>query len=277
MMFKLRNDGAQVSPASSALAHGHRSQHGRVQAWVDGHAPVIPAARTIHLGDPPSRLRQAHHVPPPPQTRPLPLHTSGPPRQHSSTQNRQKDPSPRRHNKEPAPRRHKDPSPRARTASSSSKAVISMGMNSLDRLKERHQKWPMGGLAELLHNSKEAHARVIEIESFLGLGVEDSNFALQITDNGHGMSHKEIEKMFVIGSDKKFAGNAGIGGYGMGFKSGVLANAHTAVVFTKSTHHKTYSVGIFSNEPVDHTLLDLVLRQYVLYGVKYIDLVSLRR
>ena len=55
--------------------------------------------------------------------------------------------------------------------------------------------------------------------------------------------------MFKIGSDRKYNSNANIGGFGVGFKSGVLANAHTAIVFTKCAADKTYSAGIFSNEP----------------------------
>jgi len=70
---------------------------------------------------------------------------------------------------------------------------IQVGNNILDRLKERHATWPLGGLAELLHNAREAHAEHIEIKSFLDLDVDDANFAIEINDDGHGMSHGNIE------------------------------------------------------------------------------------
>ena len=122
----------------------------------------------------------------------------------------------------------------------------------LSRLIDRHKKWPFGGLAELCHNSKDAGASTIRIERFPNPDAkeEQKDFALKITDDGSGMGHKAMVEMMRIGADKGIGAIEGkIGGYGVGFKAGSLATAHTAVVVSRSEKHSTISIGLLSNEP----------------------------
>uniref|UniRef100_A0A7S4MLF4 CW-type domain-containing protein n=1 Tax=Odontella aurita TaxID=265563 RepID=A0A7S4MLF4_9STRA len=132
-----------------------------------------------------------------------------------------------------------------------------VGNNILSRLLDRHNRWPFGGLAELLHNSADADASLVSVGTFptpVGADPFHPHFALDISDDGKGMDHGDMVRMMRIGADESIGRKdkrGKIGGYGVGFKAGSLATAHTAVVLSSCLEKRTVSVGLLSNEPYE--------------------------
>lgn len=73
---------------------------------------------------------------------------------------------------------------------------------------KRHEKWLWGGLAEIIHNAADAKSKNIRVRRFPcdDTAPDDKDFGLRIDDDGVGMTHSEISKMFQMGSDTGFGG-----------------------------------------------------------------------
>ena len=131
-------------------------------------------------------------------------------------------------------------------------------------LKGIHEHWPLGAIAEFIHNANDAEATQITIgipnhirvkldenaDDLVAIPVEDRHL-LELDDNGKGMSHKMMEKLFVIGQNhgRGDGVNSKIGGYGIGFKSGFVALGHTVVVMSFCKKDMTVSLGLLTIKP----------------------------
>ena len=114
------------------------------------------------------------------------------------------------------------------------------------------------GLAELIDNSYEHGSSAIRIErkplpSAIGADERRGNWMLLVKDNGNGMGHRSMVRMFSFGREP--SGQLGIGKFGRGFKTGAMACARDAIVFTVSKDpgesggtaaEQTCSVGLLS-------------------------------
>eukprot|EP00592_Proboscia_alata_P011384 CAMPEP_0194384844 /NCGR_PEP_ID=MMETSP0174-20130528/76518_1 /TAXON_ID=216777 /ORGANISM="Proboscia alata, Strain PI-D3" /LENGTH=1114 /DNA_ID=CAMNT_0039172387 /DNA_START=69 /DNA_END=3413 /DNA_ORIENTATION=- len=140
---------------------------------------------------------------------------------------------------------------------SAPEGVAGVGKSFLTDLSRRHSKWIWGGLAEILHNSKDAGAKNIRIQRFpeSDSSPESKDFGLQIDDDGSGITYDEACTMMQIASDHNFKAKEGqVGGYGVGFKVGAMAMAQTAIVLSISVKDEstgTTVVGVLSNEPFE--------------------------
>ena len=158
-----------------------------------------------------------------------------------------------------------------RAADAHQKGSAPTGNTLLQTMAEKeHGKWPLGAIAELIHNASDAEADTIRIRTHTaGTGAAGSQ-SLRIDDNGKGMGHGKpkspeevatgIHKLMQIGADERFLDSkeGQVGGYGVGAKTGMIAVAHSAVVFTignsvdkAGTEVRTVSVAFFSNRPFE--------------------------
>eukprot|EP00729_Bicosta_minor_P023353 gene23353-31647_t len=145
---------------------------------------------------------------------------------------------------------------------------MQQGKTFLSTIAKPHEDWPLGAIAELLHNAVDAGATSIKIMTHA-----NKKDALRVDDNGSGMGFGRptgaeggkpatgMNKMMLMASDQKF-GEASVkpgqvGGYGVGCKVGIIAVAHTGIIFTLGTTKvrgkdtKTVSIGLISNEPYE--------------------------
>eukprot|EP00741_Cyanophora_paradoxa_P010800 tig00020539_g10442.t1 len=128
----------------------------------------------------------------------------------------------------------------------------SVGENFVHTLGQNHRDSKMGALAEFFDNSRDAFATLIKIEratvprarAEAEEGEQESadEEAIAITDDGSGMTEAELKTCFNMGSSIK--SDVHVGGYGIGFKSGVLRVAHRVAVFTVARDGRR-SVGLF--------------------------------
>ena len=142
------------------------------------------------------------------------------------------------------------------------------GNTLLHQLAQRHEKWPLGAIAELIHNASDAGATTVRITQH---GDTRSLNNLRIDDNGSGIGHGKpksigevatgMHKLMQIGADQKYGGSSKdgkVGGYGVGAKIGMMAIAHSAVIFTLGESEsedgakvETVSVALISNHPFE--------------------------
>ncbi|KAL3313680.1 ATPase morc2 [Cichlidogyrus casuarinus] len=90
-----------------------------------------------------------------------------------------------------------------------------------------------GAIAELIDNSRDAHATELEIST-----VQDATlrggFMLCVGDNGEGMSPEDARNVVIFGkSVKKNSEGSSIGMYGNGLKSGSMRIGNDMIIFTK--------------------------------------------
>ena len=86
--------------------------------------------------------------------------------------------------------------------------VIGAGRSFLTNFAKNHAHWLWGGLAEILHNSVDAKATTIDIQRFPEPATDPSHpdFALRLSDDGTGMTPKEVTTMMQMSSDAIFSG-----------------------------------------------------------------------
>ena len=114
-----------------------------------------------------------------------------------------------------------------------------------DTFAQSHKQWAFGAFAELVDNSKDAKATVLDI-NVVDPSKTTGGHMLVLVDNGGGMTPAGLKAMFELsGSSKDKADTTMIGKYGVGFKSGAMTLAGDVLVFTKSTEYE--SVGLFGN------------------------------
>ena len=94
----------------------------------------------------------------------------------------------------------------------------------LTSLSQKHSDFLLGAFAELIDNSIEARSTKLCID----WNTSNPLPAIIITDNGWGMSRKELYELVSFSAEK------GEQNYSVGFKSGSFALGTEAVVFTKS-------------------------------------------
>lgn len=113
-----------------------------------------------------------------------------------------------------------------------SRSTSSMDDSFYVNLADKRHTWAFGAIAELVHNSSDAEATEVRV-SLECLGPKDDT-TFVVIDNGHGMTHPEMEQLFTIGKDYGHGSTAPagerIGCNGVGFKQGVLRLGDTAVV-----------------------------------------------
>ena len=109
----------------------------------------------------------------------------------------------------------------------------------LTTLAQQHSHWELGALAELIHNADGADASELEIDvlddsASPGPFVEDFKGTLLFADNGKGMNREEMVFMMNLGHDLVVqTDRARANRFGMGFKTGSMANAAEALVLSK--------------------------------------------
>jgi len=129
-------------------------------------------------------------------------------------------------------------------SSASQPKPASLLYNALRGLGEIH-KTRFGAIAELIDNAKDANARNLRIDwSNLGGGIN----GLFFRDDGTGMSMEVLKRMLQELGYTWNKQRSDIGGWGYGFKSGVLKLARDALVIS-SVNGEQFSVGLFSYPP----------------------------
>eukprot|EP00043_Microstomoeca_roanoka_P018560 m.200315 g.200315 ORF g.200315 m.200315 type:complete len:1181 (-) comp16853_c0_seq9:124-3666(-) len=112
--------------------------------------------------------------------------------------------------------------------------------------RQRHE-WIFGAFAELIHNSSDADAAVVEID----VRTLDGHKFIELKDDGVGMSKDEIQTMMRLGRQQGVDDTHRSGRFGYGFKTGSMRIAHHAVVLTRSSRHSAVSIGFLSRKTVD--------------------------
>jgi hypothetical protein len=111
-------------------------------------------------------------------------------------------------------------------------------------VRQNHTKWVLAALAELIHNAADAEAKNLKIDY-----EEVKGGRLVFTDDGVGMTHQECDNMLMFGRNGGRKNT--IGKYGIGFKSGSIRCAKTAVIISQSKKERTTSYGLLSNVPFE--------------------------
>eukprot|EP01052_Picozoa_sp_SAG31_P056651 SAG31_NODE_16330_length_713_cov_1.120521_1_plen_193_part_10 len=111
----------------------------------------------------------------------------------------------------------------------------------------------------LVDNAKDANAKLLTIDTVPNPSDRNASM-LVLTDDGDGMDPEHMEHMFALSRSSKDECNASmIGRYGVGFKSGAMALADDALVWSKSGEHN--SLGWFGkgfNQESDHLNVPII-------------------
>lgn len=100
-------------------------------------------------------------------------------------------------------------------------------------------KWPLGGLAELIHNAADAGAKDLSIDVIsLPKKTDDGNSeevrCICFADNGRGMDTRRMDFMLQMGHDVKAVDDqCGIGRFGVGLKTGSMRCAKDVVILSR--------------------------------------------
>eukprot|EP00752_Nemacystus_decipiens_P012556 g11120.t1 len=155
-------------------------------------------------------------------------------------------------------------------------------------LADKRHTFAFGAIAELIHNSSDAHATEVRL-GLENLGREhDTN--LVVVDNGHGMTHEEMAQLFTVGKDYGHGltapGGERIGCNGVGFKQGVLRLGNTAVVISvrgkvpaadlPPEDIPTATFGILSIEPCRRSLAIKQEREPVVVEYATLNLLTMQ-
>ncbi|KAL6511199.1 hypothetical protein OROHE_020568 [Orobanche hederae] len=95
----------------------------------------------------------------------------------------------------------------------------------LKTLGQTHSGWIFGAIAELVDNSRDAKATKLEVAigKFYSKTAGKDIPMLSLIDDGHGMSHEDVQRMISFGHAQPEADDPNhIGRYGVGFKTGNL-------------------------------------------------------
>lgn len=132
----------------------------------------------------------------------------------------------------------------------------------LTMLSQTHSSCIFGAIAELVDNSRDAHATRLDISVELRYFKKDGMEipVLSIIDDGDGMTHSEILRMLSFGHKGANEEDPNrIGRFGIGFKTGAMKLGRDALVLTQSS--KSRSVALLSqsyNETKDNIEIPIV-------------------
>ena len=102
----------------------------------------------------------------------------------------------------------------------------------LQTLEQNHSEWAFGAVAELLDNSKDAGASLIQVD-LVTVGEYEM---LRVKDDGSGMTHEALKRCLQLShEDDHVEGRVGM--FGVGFKSGTMALGNDAIILTKDEVH----------------------------------------
>ncbi|GKB88652.1 MORC family CW-type zinc finger protein 2B-like protein isoform X1, partial [Tanacetum coccineum] len=142
------------------------------------------------------------------------------------------------------------------------KNYVSAHPSYLRTLGQTHSDWLFGAVAELVDNSRDAKATMLDISvdmiysSIAGKEIP----MLAVVDDGHGMGHDEILKMVSFGRKQPDTNDPDyIGRYGVGFKTGTMRLGRDALVLTQTSNSR--SIAFFSqslNEGKDNIEIPIV-------------------
>ena len=116
-----------------------------------------------------------------------------------------------------------------------------VGNKFLNTMKQTHEKFSLGAVAELIDNSREAAKsdRGVVEPVELRIEKESGGRALSFSDNGKGMDYKTLYLMLKPGKGTKGQDN-----FGYGFKTGTMGLGGEALVLTNDG--RTRSLAFFS-------------------------------
>ncbi|XP_042010035.1 ATPase MORC2-like isoform X2 [Salvia splendens] len=132
----------------------------------------------------------------------------------------------------------------------------------LKTLGQAHSSWIFGAVAELVDNARDAKATKLEIaiNKFYSKIACKEIPMLSLIDDGHGMSHADIQRMVSFGHGKTEVDDPNhIGMYGIGFKTGTMRLGKDALVLTQTTNSR--SIAFLSqslNEGKDNLEIPIV-------------------
>ncbi|GJR05873.1 MORC family CW-type zinc finger protein 2B-like protein isoform X1 [Tanacetum coccineum] len=140
------------------------------------------------------------------------------------------------------------------------KNYVSTHPSYLRTLSQFHSEWPFGAIAELVDNSKDAKATILDI-SIEMIGSSGNKIPmLAVVDNGHGMGHDDISKMVMFGRKQPDIHDPNrIGRYGVGFKHAAMGLGKDALVITQTANSR--SIAFLSrtlNDGKDSTEIPIV-------------------
>ncbi|XP_020590247.1 MORC family CW-type zinc finger protein 2-like isoform X2 [Phalaenopsis equestris] len=142
------------------------------------------------------------------------------------------------------------------------KNLVRMDPSYLTTLGQTHSAWIFGAIAELIDNSRDAHATRLEISVELLYSKKDGNKipVLSLVDDGDGMTHNDILRMLSFGHKQKNREDQDrIGKFGIGFKTGAMKLGKDALVLTQSSTSR--SIAFLSqsyNENKDNIEIPIV-------------------
>ncbi|KAG0499146.1 hypothetical protein HPP92_003837 [Vanilla planifolia] len=132
----------------------------------------------------------------------------------------------------------------------------------LTTLSQSHSGWVFGAIVELVDNSRDAHAKRLDIciEHLYSKKDGKKIPVLSVVDDGDGMTYNEILRMLSFGHKQTTGENQGrIGRFGIGFKTGAMKLGRDALVLTQSSRSR--SVAFLSqtyNENKDNVEIPVV-------------------
>ncbi|CAK7357581.1 unnamed protein product [Dovyalis caffra] len=132
----------------------------------------------------------------------------------------------------------------------------------LETLGQVHYAWIFGAIAELVDNSRDAEATRLDIsiEEIYSKRAGKEIPMLSVIDDGHGLTHQEVEKMVCFGHKKPDADDPNrIGRFGVGFKTGAMRLGRDALVITQTDDSR--SIAFLSqslNEGKDNLEIPIV-------------------
>eukprot|EP01104_Vermistella_antarctica_P016104 TRINITY_DN5424_c0_g1_i2.p1 TRINITY_DN5424_c0_g1~~TRINITY_DN5424_c0_g1_i2.p1 ORF type:complete len:798 (+),score=179.72 TRINITY_DN5424_c0_g1_i2:132-2525(+) len=105
--------------------------------------------------------------------------------------------------------------------------------------------WLFGAVAELIDNARDPDVAASTLNIDV-LNVQTDNPMLRFTDDGNGLSYRNLQRMLSLGfCDKKQVGDhTPIGEYGNGFKSGSMRLGTDAIIFSRCGD--VYNIGMIS-------------------------------
>ncbi|KAL2242169.1 UNVERIFIED_CONTAM: MORC family CW-type zinc finger protein 3, partial [Sesamum indicum] len=112
----------------------------------------------------------------------------------------------------------------------------------LKTLGQAHSSWIFGAIAELVDNSRDAKATKLEVAiSMIYSRTASKDIPmLSVIDDGHGMSHSDIQRMVSFGHGQPETDDPDhIGRYGIGFKTGAMRLGKDALVLTQTANSRS--------------------------------------
>jgi hypothetical protein len=124
----------------------------------------------------------------------------------------------------------------------SNNSTVLMSHHFLRDLTHQHD-WPFGAIGELVHNSRDAGAKVCKLSVMRFGARREPHFIC--ADDGQGMTHQELRNALMFGRvTERTRSKETIGFFGFGLKHGSMRIGDDVLVLTKSK--TTFSIGLLS-------------------------------